>query len=120
MAAVVVDVLGRGLAVGQDVVVVPVVYHEDPPRLYQVLEVLKTPLVISLVSVEVGEMGEGIAEDDSSVETPRRLDNFLIDCQPVGLLDHPILEVRLLASRPPCFVSIFQHFVRSIGGSNLA
>ena len=60
VAAVVVDVLGRGLAIGKDVVIVTVINDKDSSRLDHVAEVLEALDVISLISMEIGKMGKGI------------------------------------------------------------
>ena len=53
MAAVVVDVVGRSLPIGEYVVIVPVVDDEQSARLDDVPEVLKTFLVVPIVIVIV-------------------------------------------------------------------
>ena len=49
MAAVVVDVVGRSLPIGENVVIVPVVDDEQSAGLDDVPEVLKTFLVVPIV-----------------------------------------------------------------------
>ena len=58
VAAVVVDVLGGSLAVGEDVVVVTVINDKDPARLDELVEVLKALFMVAHVAVKIGKMRE--------------------------------------------------------------
>ena len=60
VAAVVVDVFGRRLAIGKDVVIVTVINDKDSSRLDHVTEVLEALDVISLISMEIRKMSKGI------------------------------------------------------------
>ena len=77
VVGVVVDVVGRSLAVGQDVVVVTVVDHKHSAGLDEILEVLEAFLVIPHVSVKVWKMGKGVTKNDTRIKSSRRLDNVL-------------------------------------------
>ena len=119
VAAVVVDVLGRCLAIGQDIVIVTMINHEESARLDKLVEVLKALLMIPHVSVEVREMSKGVSEKNPSIKTTRRSINILVDSQPVRLLNDPVVEGWFFSSLPPGLVSSLQHFIRGIRRSHL-
>ena len=58
VAAVVVDVLGRGLAIGKDVVIVTVINDKDSSRLDHVTEVLEALDMILLIPMEIRKMSK--------------------------------------------------------------
>ena len=68
VAAVVVDVLGRRLAIGKDVVIVTVINYEDSFWLDHVAEVLEALDVISLISMEIRKMSKGISHANNSIK----------------------------------------------------
>ena len=107
VVGVVVDVVGGGLAVGEDVVVVTVVNHKHSAGLYKILKVPEAFLVIPQVSVKVRKVSEGVTQKDSSIEPSRRLDNVFIQSQPIGLLNDPVIKGGLLPSLPSGLVSTF-------------
>ena len=78
VVGVVVDVVGGGLAVGEDVVIVTVVNHEHSAGLDEILEVLEAFLVIPQVSMKIRKMCKGVTKKDTGIESSRRLDNVLI------------------------------------------
>ena len=119
VAAVVVDVLGRCLAIGQDIVIVTMINDEESARLDKLVEVLKALLMIPHVSVEVREMSKGVSEKNPSIKTTRRSINILVDSQPVRLLNDPVVEGWFFSSLPPGLMSSFQHFIRGIRRSHL-
>jgi len=114
VAAVVVDVLGRRLAIGKDVVIVAVINYEDSSRLDHVTEVLEALYVISLISMEIRKMSEGIPHANNSIKPSLWFLNIVLQCEPVSLLNDPVLEPFLLPPLPPSLMRNLEHLVRSI------
>ena len=78
VAAVVVDVLGRRLAIGKDVIIITVINDKDPSRLDHAAEVLKTLFVITLVSMEIRKMSKGVPHTNNSIKTSWGFLNILL------------------------------------------
>ena len=105
VAAVVVDVLGRGLAIGKDVVIVTVINDKDSSWLDHVTEVLEALDVISLISMEIRKMSEGIPHTNNSVKPSLWFLNILLQCDPVCFLNDLVLKPFLLPPIPPSLLS---------------
>ena len=89
---------------------------EETPGLDGVSKILKTFLVISLVSVEVREVSEGVPHADDGIKPSRWGHDVVLKGQPVGLLYDPVVKHRLLPPLPPGLVSSLQHLIRGIRG----
>merc|ERR1719206_1026834 len=114
VAAVVVDVLGRSLAISKDVVIITVINDEDTARFDHAAEVLKALDMISLVSMKIRKMSKGVPHANHSIKATRWLLNILFQCEPVGLLNSPVLKILFLPPLPPCPVSNLEHLIRGI------
>ena len=101
VAAVVVNVVGRSLAVLQDVVVVPVVNDEETPGLDNVSEVLETFLVVPHIPMEVWEVGEGVSHTDRGIKAPWRRDDIVLKCEDRNSIEMKFLSPAVSTSWPP-------------------